>query len=629
MGFRTKGCMTGVVPRDALTIKGLLAGERWEAQFTVLHAPTRAHVAETWHYCQAKIAQRAEGTPLLARGLAMVERLTTLIMDSDSLQAALLFPLVEAGIISQPALSADFSPAIAALLQGVAQISVIEPLNFPQQPLTAVQWSKRRRLLLATIRDVRCVMLKLVERIVYLGVIKEQDLALQQPVACVCQQLYAPLANYLGMGQLKWELEDLSLRALSPQAYRLLAFQLQARRRDREQEIAARVSELQALLEHSGFTAQISGRPKHLYSIWQKLQNKSKPFEQLFDVRALRIIVEDLSACYAVLSLLHARYHSLSEEFVDYIAYPKPNGYQSIHTVLLDSHSEPMEIQIRTTLMHQAAELGVAAHWQYKAGALAAGEINAQQRILWLRRLLAWDTTLETASLPQPLLADRWIYLLTPRGEVVELPAGATPLDFAYVIHTEIGHRCIGTKVDGRIVPLTYRLQLGEQVTILTQKTAQPRRDWLNPHYAFITTRRARVKIRAWLDQQDRLQGLHDNQDLLKNRSLVRKANADRVGLKAAESLASPRLHTGSAELSTVNQLGRSIRVAGIDNILVTFARCCHPTPGERIRGFITRGRGISIHRVGCHRLSDLQGRMPARLISVQWCNGMLHSNTT
>lgn len=621
--------MTGVVPRDALTIKGLSAGERWEAQFTVLQAPTRAHVAETWHYCQVKIAQRTEAIPWLARGLVMIERLSSLTTDSDSLQAALLFPLVEAGIISQPALSADFSPAIAALLQGVAQISVIEPLNFPQQPLTAVQWSKRRRLLLATICDVRCVMIKLVERIVYLGAIKDHDLAFQCAVASMCQQLYVPLANYLGIGQLKWELEDLSLRALSPQAYQFLASRLHARRRDREQEIAARVSELQALFEHSGFTAQISGRPKHLFSIWQKLQNKSKPFEQLFDVRALRIMVEGVSVCYTVLSLLHARYRSLPEEFVDYIAHPKPNGYQSIHTVLLDSHGEPMEIQIRTTLMHQAAELGVAAHWQYKAGALAAGEMHAQQRILWLRRLLAWDTTLATASVPQPLPADRWIYLLTPRGEVVELPAGATPLDFAYAIHTEIGHRCIGAKVDGRIVPLTYRLQLGEQVTILTQKTAQAHRDWLNPVYGFITTRRARVKIRAWLDQQDRLQGLHDNQDPLKSRALIQKTHAGRVGSKAARSLASPRLHIRSAELSTAVQPGKIIKVAGVDNILVIFARCCHPTPGERISGFITRGRGISIHRVGCHRLSDLQGRMPARLINVQWCNGMLHSNTT
>lgn len=619
----------GVFPHDVPIIKGMLAGECWEAPLTVSHLPTRTQLTETWHYCQAKISQRTEAIPLLARGVAMLERLARFMTHSDSLQAALLFPLVEVGIISPMALSADFSPAITTLIQGVAQISVIEPLNLPQQPLTAAQWSKRRRLLLATIRDVRCVMIKLVERIVYLGAIKAHDLALQQSVASVCQQLYVPLANYLGIGQLKWELEDLSLRALSPQAYRLLAFQLRARRHDREQEIAARVRELQALLEPVGFTAQISGRPKHLFSIWQKLQNKSKPFEQLFDVRALRIIVEGVSACYTVLSLLHARYRSLPEEFVDYIAHPKPNGYQSIHTVLLDAQGEPMEIQIRTTLMHQAAELGVAAHWQYKAGALAAGEINAQQRILWLRRLLAWDTTLETASLPQPLLADRWIYLLTPRGEVVELPVGATPLDFAYAIHTEIGHRCIGAKVDGRIVPLTYRLQLGEQITILTQKVAQARRDWLNPHYGFITTRRARVKIRAWLDQQDRLQGLHDNRDPLNNRALLRTANAERVGLKAAGSLALPRQHSGSAVLSTAAQTGKIIRVAGVDNILVIFARCCQPTPGERISGFITRGRGISIHRVDCHRLSDLQGRMPARLISVQWCNGMLHSNTT
>lgn len=619
----------GVLPHDALTIQGVLAGAHWEVPLTISHLPTREQLAATWHYCQTKIAQRPEATFLLARGAAMVERLARFMMHSDSLQAALLFPLAESGHITPRELSADCSPAISSLVQGVVQLAVIEPLNLLQQPLTAVQWSKRRRLLLATIRDVRCVMIKLVERIVYLGAIKAHDLALQQSVASVCQQLYVPLANYLGIGQLKWELEDCSLRALSPQAYRLLAFQLQARRHDREQEIAARVCELQALLEPVGFTAQISGRPKHLFSIWQKLQNKSKSFEQLFDVRALRIIVEEVSACYTVLSLLHARYRSLPEEFVDYIAHPKPNGYQSIHTVLLDTQGEPMEIQIRTTLMHQAAELGMAAHWQYKAGALAAGEINAQQRILWLRRLLAWDTALETASLPQPLLADRWIYLLTPRGEVVELPAGATPLDFAYAIHTEIGHRCIGAKVDGRIVPLTYRLQLGEQITILTQKVAQARRDWLNPHYGFITTRRARVKIRAWLDQQDRLQGLHDNRDPLKNRALLRPANAEKVGLKAAGSLVPPRQHSGSAALSTAAQSGKIIRVAGVDNLLVIFARCCQPTPGQRISGFITRGRGISIHRVDCHRLSDLQGRMPARLISVQWCNGMLHSNTT
>jgi GTP pyrophosphokinase len=560
----------------------------------------------------------------------MAERLARLITHSECLQAALLFPLVEAEIISQPALSTDFSPAIISLIQGVMQMTVIGQPGSSQQPLTAVQWSQRQRLLLAMIRDVRCVIIKLVERIVYLGAIKEQDLALQQPVASICQQLYAPLANYLGIGQLKWELEDLALRALSPQTYQLMASQLQERRSDREQDIAARIAELQALLAPTEFTAQISGRPKHLYSIWQKLQNKSKLFEQLFDVRAFRIIVDEVSACYAVLSLLHAHYPSLPEEFVDYIAHSKPNGYQSIHTVLLDLEGKPMEIQIRTTWMHQAAELGVAAHWQYKAGALPAGMVRAQQRILWLRQLLAWESSLATGrGEPQPLLADRWIYLFTPLGEVIELPKGATPLDFAYTIHTEIGHRCIGAKVDGRIVPLTYCLQLGEQVTILTQKTARPRRDWLNPHYGFITTRRARVKIRAWLEQQSRLQGVHDNRDPLKHKALLRNSHPDRVEIKGAGSpTTSPRQQTLLAGVSAADQAGK-IRVAGVDNLLVTFARCCHPTLENRISGFITRGRGVSIHRVGCHRLSDLQDRMPERLISVQWCNGVLHSNTT
>jgi GTP pyrophosphokinase len=628
MGSRQEGYRGSELSHDMLTFQGVLAGERREAPFTVSHLPTREPLAATWHYCQAKIAQRPEATFLLARGVAMVERLARFMMHSDNLQAALLFPLVDAGHITPRELSADCSPTISSLVQGVVQMAVIEPLNLLQQPLTPVQLSKRRCMLLAMLPDVHCVVIKLVERIVYLEAIKAQDLTLQQSVARVCQQLYAPLANYLGISQFKWELEDLSLRALSPQAYWWLAFQLQKRRSDREQEIAARVCELHSLLASAGLSTQISGRPKHLCSIWQKLQNKSKSFEQLFDVRALRIIVEEVSDCYTVLSLLHARHRSLPEEFVDYIVHPKPNGYQSIHTVLLDSQGEPMEIQIRTTVMHQAAELGVAAHWRYKADAVAAGERHSQQRILGLRQLLAWDA-LAMESVPQPLLADRWIYLFTPRGEVVELPAGATPLDFAYGIHTEIGHRCIGAIVAGRIVPLTYRLQLGEQVTILTQKAAQPRRDWLNPHYGFVTTRRARVKIRAWLDQQDRLQGLHDNQAPPKTRALVRKANADRVGLKASQPLALLRQRTPTTVPAMANQPGKSIRVAGMDNILVTFARCCRPTPGERISGFITRGRGISIHRVGCHRLNDLQDHMPARLVSVQWCNGMLHSNTT
>ncbi|MEW9809122.1 MAG: HD domain-containing protein [Candidatus Symbiodolus clandestinus] len=586
-------------------------------------------LTRAWFYCQKQLTQAfgAQAVDFLAHGRATVMRLAQFTLDGDCLQAALLLPWVEGGRLSLSLIAADFSPAIAQLIRGVQQLSMENPVGTVPSSAENSQLSIRRRMLLAIIRDVRCVMIKLVERLSALKGSRQQSAAIQQAIATSCQQLYVPLANCLGMVQLKWELEDLSWRSLHPQAYHQLAQLLHERRSVREQEIAFQVQQLQKLLLQAGVTATVSGRPKHLYSIWQKMQKKGKSFEQLFDVRALRIVVADIPSCYAVLSLLHAHYQSLPKEFSDYITHPKPNGYRSIHTVILDEQREPIEVQIRTTKMHQTAELGVAAHWQYKEGT-PANKVEPKQRILWLRQLLSWHAvwTANTLLAESAAQSQQWIYLFSPRQDVIELPVGATPIDFAYAIHTEIGHRCIGAKVDGRMVPLTYPLQMGQQVTILTQKQACPRRDWLNSSAGFIKTRRARVKIRAWIEQQDRLQSLGEQRGALKGSSWLHKTARKSGGNGPVSAMKLPAATNQTVpEATAIGQA--AVQVAGIDNLLVTFARCCHPCLGDRIQGFITQGRGVSIHRMDCFQLKELQYRLPARLIPVQWCSVSLHSN--
>ena len=518
--------------------------------------------------------------------------------------------------------------------------------------------------------DVRAVVIKLAERIAVIRAAKHADDETKLAIAREIANIYAPLANRLGIGQLKWELEDLAFRFLHNDYYMEIARDLGEKRVERERYIENFVAELRSLLEQNGIkNAEVYGRPKHIYSIWRKMQRKHLPFSELYDVRAVRVIVDKIEDCYAALSIVHSRWSHIEKEFDDYIANPKPNGYQSIHTVVYGDGNKVVEIQFRTKDMHQMAELGVAAHWKYKeGGGLGSG---VEQRINWLRKLLAWrDDMVESGALldefRKQVFEDR-VYVFTPRGEVVDLPTGATPLDFAYQVHTMVGHRCIGAKVDGRIVPYTYKLKTGEQVEIITQKEPNPSRDWINADNGYLKTSRARAKVINWFRKVDYDKNLAAGDDILE-REVARHGlglNKDQVASFLKEKLSRFNVKTVSdiyagigagdikvnqiisfleervfkrdsntkeLELQSLisektnqqlltrhaNQKGRIV-VDGIGTMMTHIAKCCQPIPGDDIIGFITQGRGISIHKASCSQLKGLMKKNPERVVTAQW----------
>ena len=458
----------------------------------------------------------------LLKGKEMVEILAPLNLDTESLVASLYAPLIEAGAINLDKLPDDTSKTLRVLLQNVHQMQSISDLqHFQHGQPDGNQIDNVRRMLLSMVEDVRAVLIKLAERICYLREVKNADEETRVLAAKECAEIYAPLANRLGIGQLKWELEDISFRYLHPQTYKALAKQLDERRLDRENYISAFVEELQQLLREQDIDAEVYGRPKHIYSIWRKMQKKHLQFDQLFDIRAVRILTDSLKDCYGALGVVHTRWRHLASEFDDYVATPKPNGYQSIHTVVVGLDNKNVEIQIRSHDMHDDAELGVAAHWMYKEGASAGKRHGFEEKISWLRKLLAWHEDMAGSDslvdeIRSQVFEDR-VYVFTPKGEVVDLPAGSTPLDFAYYIHSQVGHRCVGAKVDGRIVPFTYQLQNGNRVEILTQKTAKPRRDWLNPQMGYLHSARARAKVHTYFKKQDRDKNIIAGRELLEN----------------------------------------------------------------------------------------------------------------
>lgn len=612
-----------------------------------------------WRYAQEKLD--LEQFHLLWDGIEMVEILHSLNMDDDSLVAALLFPLVKNHIIDLAQVKEHFDNHVKNLVKGVVEMDNIRQLNASHA--SDLQIDNIRRMLLAMVDDFRCVVIKLAERIVYLRNVErysEEDLVL---AAKECAHIYAPLANRLGIGQLKWELEDYCFRALHPQEYRQIAkYDLAECRLDRERYIANFVSDLSACLTEQIDGVQVYGRPKHIYSIWKKMQKKQLKFNQLFDVRAVRVIVPTLEDCYTALGMVHTRYKHLPEHFDDYIANPKPNGYQSIHTVVLGEGDKTIEVQIRTQKMHDDAELGVAAHWKYKEGA-AAGRSGYEEKIVWLRKLLDWQKDIAdsgdvVAEMRSQVFDDR-VYVFTPKGEVVDLPKNATPLDFAYAIHSEVGHRCIGAKVAGRIVPFTYILQMGDQVEIITQKNPNPSRDWLNPNQGFVNTPRARSKIIAWFKKLDREKNIPLGKEALEaemtrlgfTQKQIEEYGLPRYNLKNIDDLYSAigggdiRLHQLIHYLQTklikptaeqedeailkqvankANHTPKATRsgfvvVEGVGNLMHHIARCCQPIPGDEIVGYITQGRGISIHRADCEQLFDLQSSSPERVVEAEW----------
>lgn len=617
---------------------------------------------------RAKLLDEKSMTNLSAE---IISILMTLNMDLESLMVAFLYPAFEAKALDLDEVEAKFGLSIRKLLLKVKDMEAIRFLqNLNSSKGAEAQVDRVRRMLLSMVDDVRAVVIKLAERIAVIRAAKHADDETKLAIAREIANIYAPLANRLGIGQLKWELEDLAFRFLHNDYYMEIARDLGEKRVERERYIENFVAELRSLLEQNGIkNAEVYGRPKHIYSIWRKMQRKHLPFSELYDVRAVRVIVDKIEDCYAALSIVHSRWSHIEKEFDDYIANPKPNGYQSIHTVVYGDGNKVVEIQFRTKDMHQMAELGVAAHWKYKeGGGLGSG---VEQRINWLRKLLAWrDDMVESGALldefRKQVFEDR-VYVFTPRGEVVDLPTGATPLDFAYQVHTMVGHRCIGAKVDGRIVPYTYKLKTGEQVEIITQKEPNPSRDWINADNGYLKTSRARAKVINWFRKVDYDKNLAAGDDILE-REVARHGlglNKDQVASFLKEKLSRFNVKTVSdiyagigagdikvnqiisfleervfkrdsntkeLELQSLisektnqqlltrhaNQKGRIV-VDGIGTMMTHIAKCCQPIPGDDIIGFITQGRGISIHKASCSQLKGLMKKNPERVVTAQW----------
>ena len=530
----------------------------------------------------------------------------------------------------------------------------------------AEQTERVRKMLLAFSRDLRVVLLRLASRLQTLRWYAATKKPCPQELALESQQVFAPLANRLGIWQVKWEMEDLSFRFLEPAEYQRMARLVDEKRGERESSVALARRELTDMLQGHGLKADVQGRPKHLYSIWKKMKGKGLDFARVFDARALRVIVDDVAACYAALARVHETWRVVDGEFDDYIARPKPNGYQSLHTVVLGSDGRPLEVQIRTRAMHEHAEHGVAAHWMYKeagakgyAGVSASGDFEerlAEARKAVLRELLAWERDFVGGHVApsangsaQVDLGDR-IYVFTPQATIVDLPVGGTAVDFAYSLHTELGHRCRGARVDGAMVPLNTPLQSGQTVEVVAIKEGGPSLDWLNPELGYLASARARAKVRAWFNAQVQQQTIARGRELVEKllqregrTALERDALAEQLGFKGADALfevvgkdeyslknienlirppeppaadESILLHRSRAEAGG----GRGgVLVVGMDSLLTNLARCCRPAPPDAISGFVTRGRGVAVHRRDCSNLRHMAQSSPGRVIEVEW----------
>ena len=577
--------------------------------------------------------------------------------DADVMAATLLDALVDVQAVAAEA-GVAVPERLQALLEGQRAASRVWALH--RDHGGGRNPEGMRRLLLALVRDLRVVPIVLARQLSRMRACESLPEDERRALAQLTRDIHAPLANRLGIWQLKWELEDLAFRVLEPDTYGAIARLLDDNRAGRERYIDAAMRQLRDALAAQGITGDVAGRPKHIFSIWKKMRRKDAPIGELYDLRALRVLVDDVAACYATLGVVHALWLPVPSEFDDYIARPKPNGYRSLHTAVIGPEGKTLEVQIRTREMHAQAELGVAAHWRYKEGS-AAGGAAMDKRIAWMRKLLeqAADAAREGEATPlqgmdADLVEDR-VYALTPKGEVVDLPQGGTVLDFAYQVHTMVGHRCRGAKVDGRIVPLNTQLRTGQRVEILTGKTAEPRRDWLQAGAGFLASSRSRDKVRAWFNKLDRARNVQAGRELL-DRDLRRLGllNADLAPVLARFNAASVDDLLVLVALGDVgpNQVGRAlldleraaqepappapaalparpagavapgpgtVTVEGVDNLLVQVARCCQPLPGEPITGYLTRARGVSVHRPDCAAFLRLAARQPARVLPVEW----------
>jgi GTP pyrophosphokinase len=562
----------------------------------------RALVARALEFAEPLYAGHAlsTGEPVWPHALGLAASLAGIGVDPAARAAGVLFAAPKY-LAAGEALAERFGAEIAGLAAGVEKLYQLRVLT----RATAAQQSEAlRKMVLGMVEDVRVVLVRLASRTQTLRWFAKRASPEREAYARETLDIYAPLANRLGVWQLKWELEDLSFRFLEPEVYKRIARMLDERRKEREHYIAEAVGALARELAAAGVPGEVSGRPKHIYSIWNKMRLKGLGFEQLHDIRALRVIVPEVKDCYAALGVAHNLWRPIEREFDDYISRPKENLYQSLHTAVAGPGGKTLEVQIRTAEMHRHAELGVAAHWRYKEGVRASRADTAfDDKVAWLRQLLAWRDEVADrgawAEAARRASLDDTIYAVTPQGKVVDLPAGATPVDFAYALHTDLGHRCRGAKVDGRIVPLDTALKSGQRVEITVAKTGGPSRDWLNPERGFLKTSRARAKVRHWFNLQE---GGREPSIPPRPRLVPRPAAA------------APKQRKSAA--------GGGVLVVGMDRLLTQTAKCCKPVPPDPIRGFVTRGRGVSIHRADCPSLARLAQADAARLLDAEWGQG-------
>jgi GTP pyrophosphokinase len=625
----------------------------------------RSAVEYAWEVYGDK--QLSSGERIWSHALGMGVILAGLKLDVDSRMAAVLFAIpayVENGIAR---IEEHFGKSAAHLVNGISRLNRLRPITrgFAAANVEAgevntaemkTQIEVLRKMLLAMVEDVRVVLLRLASRTQTLRFCANQPSEMRVQVARETLDLYSPLANRLGVWELKWELEDLSFRFLHPETYKQIAKMLDEKRTEREQFIVDAVTKVREELAAVGVTkAEIYGRPKHIFSIWNKMQKKGVEFSEVYDIRALRIIVDDLKDCYTALGIVHNLWSPISKEFDDYISNPKGNNYRSLHTAVRCPDGRSLEIQIRTNEMHKHAELGVAAHWRYKEGSKRGSEDDYDEKIAWLRQLLTWKDEVADSSdwvshYKQAAL-DETLYVITPQGKVVDLPQGATPIDFAYRVHTDLGHRCRGAKVNGQLVTLNTPLETGQQIEIITAKHGGPSRDWLNLSLNYIHTKSARIKVRAWFSNlaleetlaegraivakelqrlgqtSINIEDLAQKQGFAKADDLYIAAARGEMNLRQFQAVARGGDPLADAQLPDEVQTkpskpvegNQGILIVGIDKLLTQLARCCKPAPPDPIQGFITRGKGVSVHRVDCPNFAHLAALHPERVIETGW----------
>ncbi|MCL6650115.1 MAG: bifunctional (p)ppGpp synthetase/guanosine-3',5'-bis(diphosphate) 3'-pyrophosphohydrolase [Chloroflexi bacterium] len=599
---------------------------------------------------------RKSGEPYIAHPVAAALILTDLRLDQYAIAAAILHDVPEDCGVPLSEIEKRFGSEVARLVDGVTKLSKVTSLAHEgRQPSKSgddvVQAENLRKMLIAMAEDVRVVLIKLADRLHNMRTLSALPPERQRAIAQETMEIFAPLAGRLGIYQIKWELEDLAFSSLEPEKYRQIADLIAARRAAREQYITRVVKVLQRALEEAEINAEVSGRPKHIYSIYRKMkayEALGREFADIYDLLAVRILVDTIPDCYHALGVVHNLWHPVPGQFDDYIANPKPSLYQSLHTTVVALEGKPLEVQIRTHEMHRVAEYGIAAHWRYKEGGRKP-DLKFEERVAWLRQLLEWQKEVRGAqefvdSVKTDLFRDQ-VFVYTPRGEIKDLPAGATPIDFAYRIHTDLGHRCVGAKVNGRLVPLNTPLKNGDIVEIIAPKSSRgPSRDWLNPNLGYVKTSHAREKIRQWFRRQERAENLERGRELLekelKRLALhkpieeiarlfkyekvedflvaigVGEVNPGQIAVKIATTEPRPLTLPTSSKRNGASPNG-AVAVMGVGDLVTTMARCCSPVPGDVIVGYITRFRGVTVHRADCPNIRN--PAEPERIIRVDW----------